>query len=168
MASALQLRATALAFTLAATTLEVAAAALEVTMAAALELRGAALRLSLPAVLELRGAALDLANQVVDGEAGRSEPSGGLGETGRRRETGGRWQSRDRENAEWSGLVRQILWDGEDPHLHRIFPSWVRSNPCYLHPNAPKRGPTLPPTKQTIKAELCEFLLLPLLSVESK
>ena len=59
-------------------------------MAAALELRGAALRLALPAALELRGAALDLASQVVDGEAGRSEPSGGLGETGRRRETGGR------------------------------------------------------------------------------
>jgi hypothetical protein len=160
MASALQLRATALAFALAATALEVAAAALE--------LRDAALRLALPAALELRGAALDLASQVVDGEAGRSEPSGGLGETGRRRETGGRRQSRDRENAEWSGLVRQISWDGEDPHLHQIFPSWVRSNPCYLHPNAPKRSPTLPPTKQTIKAKLCEFLLLPLLSVESK
>jgi len=113
-------------------------------MAAALELRGAALRLALPAALELRSAALDLASQVVDGEAGRTEPSGGLGETGRRRETGGRRQSRDRENAERSGLVRQISWDGADPHLHQIFPSWVCSNPCYLHPNAPKRGPTHP------------------------
>ena len=142
MASALQLPATALAFALAATALEVAAAALKVAMAAVLELRGAVLRLALPAALELRGAALDLASQVVDGAAGRSELSGGLGETGRRRETGGRRQSRDRENAERSGLVRQISWDGADPHLHRIFPSWVRSNPCYLHPNAPKRGPS--------------------------
>ena len=62
----------------------------------------------------------------------------------RRERDGAVTGERRRVRAERSELVRQISWDRANPHLHRIYLSWVRSVPCCLHPNTPKRGSTHP------------------------
>ena len=70
----------------------------------------------------------------------------------RRERDGAVTGERRRVRAERSELVRQISWDRANPHLHRIYLSWVRSVPYCLHPNTPKRGPTHPnwtPPNQT-------------------